>query len=225
MFHEIPLSRGLIAIVDECDYALVKNRTWCALKGGRNNFYAATTETIDGKSKMVLMHRLLTGAVKGQVVDHQDGDTLNNRRSNIRLTTQAENCLNRIGYRQGKSSRFKGVYAHQSGWAADFRGKYIGKFENEEDAARAYDVAALTYNPDFALLNFPTDGPCEMERRETIPFEAEPRIKTSSHKGVTFNKRSRKWIVQVKGRAVGRFATEAEAAKVAASAFAGMSYV
>lgn len=103
--------------------------------------------------------RLLLGVSGGdQQVDHVDGNTLNNRRSNLRRATSQQNAFNQCK-RQGCTSRFKGVFwrKNRSRWCAmlclGYRNIYLGSFTEESDAARAYNIAACTYFGEFARIN------------------------------------------------------------------------
>lgn len=96
-------------------------------------------------------------AVRGQIVDHINGNGLDNRRENLRLATARENALNSRP-RKGRS-KFKGVYLDtlRGNWyvqiRAKGRGRYVGSFWSELDAARAYNKAALEHYGEFARLN------------------------------------------------------------------------
>ncbi|MCO5072122.1 MAG: hypothetical protein M9944_13030 [Rhizobiaceae bacterium] len=81
---------------------------------------------------------------------------MDNRRANLRVCEQTQNSLNHAGHRI-RSSRFKGVTAHQGAWMARFREKYLGVYKREEDAALAYDQAAKSADPEFAWVNFPSE--------------------------------------------------------------------
>ena len=92
------------------------------------------------------MHRVLLGAVKGQIVDHRNGNGLDNRRKNIRLCTPQENSRYSIAKtRKNKSSKYKGVHWCKTAkrWIAKMnlgagKIKTIGHFRVEEAAAKAY---------------------------------------------------------------------------------------
>jgi hypothetical protein len=154
----IPLTRGLSAVVDAADAALVGGVRWCVLGCAINQRYAARKERAGGPT--ILMHRVIVGAAKGQQVDHVNGDTLDNRRSNLRLATSAENGRNRARHRNNLSG-YKGVSPPARGkqWTAEIRGEgrriHLGSFATAEEAARAYDAAARHYFGAFARLNFP----------------------------------------------------------------------
>lgn len=153
----IPLSRGLFATVDDDDFNWLNQWKWSAMKvtrAGTTRFYAVRVEQRDGKQKMLLMHRVITGAAKGVVIDHKNRDSLDNQRDNLRGCTQAQNSLNRVANQTGtKTSRFKGVYRDRHYWRARFKSRFLGSFATEEAAAAAYDKAALAHDADFALVN------------------------------------------------------------------------
>jgi hypothetical protein len=152
----IPLTRGQFAIVDAEDYPSLSQYTWFA-EGTPNNYYAVRKE--NGKS--IKMHRQITNAPDHLVVDHIDHNGLNNRKSNLRPCTFAENCRNLRSSRH-KTSRYKGVHWRKRGkkWAAaircDNKTHHLGYFKDEIEAARAYDKAATTFHGEFASLNFPS---------------------------------------------------------------------
>lgn len=93
MTIRVPLGRGLCTLVDEEDAPLLQE-TWWAIPG-RGAVYVGRTEG-RGKDRIyVWLHRRIAGAVQGEEVDHINGDTLNNRRCNLRVATHAENMQNR----------------------------------------------------------------------------------------------------------------------------------
>ena len=151
---EIPLTQSKHAIIDEADYELISKYSWYAIKKC-NNWYAQTY--VSGKcSKMMYMHRLLCGdRCNGRQVDHKNHNGLDNRRVNIRICGPRENQCNQIP-RKGQS-KYKGVGKHCGKWRARIMNKgeeiYIGHFETEEEAALAYNNAALKYFGEFACLN------------------------------------------------------------------------
>lgn len=154
----IPLTRGKTATADLLDLQLVEARTWHAqLRSDGKGWYAADAH---GEP----MHRVIMGLGKDdpQKVDHIDGDGLNNRRANLRTATHAQNMANRTS-RFG-SSRYKGVSWNKKAerWSAVLRFQdrsyYLGCFDDEEDAARAYDAKAVELHGEYALLNLPMAG-------------------------------------------------------------------
>lgn len=112
-------------------------------------------------NRTIIFTRWLLAPADGVWVDHRNGDKLDNRRSNLRLATAAENAGNSVKKRG--SSRFKGVYAHGLMWCAQVKrpghsNKHLGSWAIEEDAARAYDDAARAAFGEFACVNFPLPG-------------------------------------------------------------------
>lgn len=161
MPREIPLTQGKVAIVDDADFDLVSGWKWFAVVG-KKSFYAVRTVNISKRSKLrVAMHRFLAGAHDGDVVDHIDGNGLDNRRSNLRVCSARDNARN-IRARAG-SSRFKGVSFHRGvgkwqAYVAAEGQRYLGVFDNEIDAALAHDEAARALHGEFARVNFPRPG-------------------------------------------------------------------
>ncbi len=169
-FSLIQLTKGKEAIVDKKLFDWLNQYSWCATSSPNGEiFYARTTLFIDdpdlGKKrrKYFPMHRLIMGSPKGMLVDHIDRNGLNNRKENLRICTRSQNGMNRIRNKNG-TSKYKGVsWCVQprciSKWYATIRlngkDKFLGKFLVEEDAARAYDKAALEIFGEFARLNFP----------------------------------------------------------------------
>ena len=117
------------------------------------------------------MHRQLMNPPKGMVVDHVSGNRIDNTRSNLHVCTPAENCRNRPK-RRGSSSQYLGVYRvkQMDKWMAliCLGGKHnrtLGYFDDEIDAARAYDRAAVAHFGEAAKLNFPDEWPPQRRRR------------------------------------------------------------
>lgn len=152
----VPLSRGLVAVIDDEDADLVLRYKWHAAARGRT-FYAQRNVLVDGRRTTQRMHSLITGWA---MVDHIDGDGWNNRRVNMRPTTHAQNCYNQRKV-LGTSSRYKGVSWHKNRnrwWAyiqVDGKRQSLGYFDSEIDAALAYDAAAPGTYGEFARLNYP----------------------------------------------------------------------
>lgn len=158
--REIPLTRGQVAIVDDGDYAELSRFRWHFISSG----YAARTVKADKKKTTILMHRLVTDAEKGKVVDHISGDRLDNRRGNLRVTDQVGNQANRTNLGRNSSTGYKGVSWHKGGGkyeaGVSLRGKrhFLGLFVDKHEAARAYNVKALELFGEFARLNEIPDG-------------------------------------------------------------------
>ncbi len=154
-FRLIPLTQGKFTVVDAEDYERLSRHKWCAAKNGEN-FYAHRYK--DGT--IVCMHREIMGAPKGVVCDHKNHDCLDNRKSNLRLCTNAQNQYNKKA-KKGCASRYKGVVRRgdYKRWRAriSFRGRriHLGNFGDEIQAAMAYDDKAIELFGEFAYLNFP----------------------------------------------------------------------
>lgn len=109
------------------------------------------------------VHRLVMHAARGQVIDHVNGNPLDCRRANLRVVTKSQNGFNR-GRAKHNTSGYKGVYwcKFTSRWRAEIRHEKkrvkLGRFDDIEAAARAYDAAAREYHGVYARTNFPCAG-------------------------------------------------------------------
>jgi hypothetical protein len=158
-YAEIRLNEGKVAIIDREDLEMIAKYNWNA-QCRRHTCYAYTAI---GRA-VVGMHRYIMGARRGQVVDHINGDGLDNRRSNLRFATASQNRMNSSKSRsQSTTSIYKGVYYEKGGkrkkrWRGriDIGGKktHLGRFLTEAEAAKAYDNAAREHFGEFAKLNF-----------------------------------------------------------------------
>ncbi len=153
---EIPLTQGKVAIIDRSDYDLVSPFKWCAIQDG-DRWYAVRMTYIPTK-KTIRLHRFLLNSKSNEKCDHINYDGLDNRRSNLRIVTNSQNMMNQMK-RSGTSSRFKGVVWHKRDkiWEAyirhNQRGIYLGRFSDEVEAAKAYNMAAIKYFGEYARLN------------------------------------------------------------------------
>jgi hypothetical protein len=156
---EIRLTQGRVAVVDEQDFAGLSALKWMA-SCKRGKWYACRFVRSNGQRKPEYMARVILAAPPDRFVDHINGDTLDNRRANLRLCTHAENQRNRHDRRS--ASGFRGVRRIDRNprrpWVAEIqvlgRKRHLGYFESAEAAACAYDAAAAEHFGAFASPNF-----------------------------------------------------------------------
>lgn len=159
---KIPLTKGQWLTIDEADWELVKGYKW-ALNGTVGKYYAVTSFGPRRERTTLKIHRLIMNPEIVRVfVDHIDGDGLNNSRSNLRLCSISQNCMNQK-LRTTNKSGYKGVclisrqigsersYCSQIGFNG--KKKFIGYFATPKEAAIAYNKQAELLHGKFARLN------------------------------------------------------------------------
>lgn len=149
-------------IVDDSDFELVARYSWQSYLHHGNFVVHRPRRDFDpqglGLPRKIYLHRFLMNAQKGQIVDHIDGDSLNNQRSNLRFCDYSGNSSN-TSSRLGSSSRFLGVSRSRTPnrWVAQYEFNYknyhIGVYDSEKEAALIYNVAASFAFREFARLN------------------------------------------------------------------------
>lgn len=159
MTQVIRSTNGYDIFVDDDDYGPLSRRRWYVSESKGHISVRSTTRSARTSLKM---HRVITQAPPGIVVDHIDGNSLNNCRANLRLCSQRENARNNRG--RGGICAFKGVYAcGPNTWRArikyDYRDIHSRICRTPEEAAREYDRLAIKHHGRFARLNFPHEAP------------------------------------------------------------------
>lgn len=147
-----------VAIIDSCFFASVQEYRWNLSNLG----YCYRMEKGSKRGRMIYLHReimsLIGNLPKTALIDHVNSNRLDNRAVNLRIASQSENMCNRGPTSRNKSG-YKGVYEHKSSrkWRAyikkDYKQVYLGVFDTKEEAAIAYNNAALELHGQFAYLN------------------------------------------------------------------------
>ena len=158
----LELTRGQKSVVDADDFKYLRHWNWCAYKGART-WYAVRRGMIEKKfSGMIHLHRFIMEPPPDMVVDHKNGNGLDNRKSNLRVCTQAQNNKNKCKRTDGKTSKYIGVIKspHTPGaWSASIsihrKSAFLGYYTSEDRAAQAYDSAAYLIHGEYARLNLP----------------------------------------------------------------------
>lgn len=144
-------------LLDDEDYEIYSKWKWQLTNYG----YARRT-TRGGQGKVIVynLHRIIMNAKKGQQVEHRDNNPLNNQRSNLRFSTQAQNMHNRkvgsnntSGYKGVSKYSYKGLIKWRAMISYGGKTRSLGLFETPVEAAKAYNRAALELDPEFAHIN------------------------------------------------------------------------
>lgn len=155
MTKQIALTNGNFTLVDDKDYEWLNSYEWhCS-----NNRACRMTSTETGKRTSILMSRQIMNFPIGKLVDHKNGNSLDNQRSNLRVCTKGQNNMNKGVYTFSMSSDYKGVCwrEHAKKWKAYIKINrkqiHLGYFSTEKEAALAYNEGAKLYHGEFARLN------------------------------------------------------------------------
>lgn len=151
LFELLPIKGGLSAKVDRVTFRNALVLSWSLTADG----YPATN--YDGK-RLYLHDFVMGNKERGDIIDHINGDKLDNRTANLRIVTKQQNNMNREANKVRKDTHYKGVILHSSGrWTArigiDRKKMHLGYFDTPEEAAQAYNEAALKYHGEYARLN------------------------------------------------------------------------
>jgi len=161
----IPISGDRFVLVDESKYEMLMQFNWGAVKQRSDlvdspTYYAKRTDYSTGKPKSVRMHRFILNAPAGYLVDHINGNGLDNRSANLRLATHGQNSVNS---RRHNSTGFRGVTRISDSLfiakvCHNRKILYAGRHKTAEAAALAYDKMARKLQGQFARLNYPKPG-------------------------------------------------------------------
>lgn len=141
-------------LVDSADAWLLEQFHWSNMKG-----YIGHSYKVNGRTKTEYLHRIVMQVVDKNIqIDHINNNPFDNRKVNLRLVSPVQNCAGRRGLSNSKS-QYKGVSWRKDRqvWVSEiiFNGnrKYLGYFHSEIEAAKAYNIAALELQGEFAYLN------------------------------------------------------------------------
>jgi hypothetical protein len=158
---QIELTQGKFTLVDDDDFVFLSQFRWVLREKRKNTFYAVLPfyYKMTQNTLSIQMHAVIMNVIDPDIqVDHIDGNGLNNQKNNLRLCTHQQNQFNQR-LSKANSSGYKGVYwcSHRKRWIAQIsinkKPKNLGGFLNKEEAAKAYNEAAILYYGEFAKLN------------------------------------------------------------------------
>lgn len=156
-YFQIELTRGQVARVSEEDFDELSKHKWYA-DGSKGVFYAKRARKNSDPLNLpsvIAMHRVVLPPTKGMQIDHINRDTLDNRRSSLRLATRQQNIMN-SKRRSTNKSGFKGVSYNPvtNAWSAqigvNYKTIYLGSYKTKEEAHAVYAAAAIQYAGEFA---------------------------------------------------------------------------
>ncbi len=164
--REIQLTQGQVALVDDEDFERVNQYKWYAHKSSSSppskkryfyGFYAVRNVNVGGKREGIRLHRFILDAPSGVTVDHINGNTLDNQKSNLRLCSDAENSRNRA-FQSNNTTGFKGVCRNgRNRYTAKLKSLkksyHLGTFDTAIEAAKAYNEKAIELFGEYAKLN------------------------------------------------------------------------
>ncbi len=163
---KIILTQGKYSKINDNWYEYINKWKWYAFKD-RNKYYAARSIKIKNKVYRICMHHIIWELMENiipidNIIDHKDGDGLNNYDDNLRLATRSQNRANTKIYKNNTSG-YIGVYKNKFSFVAYIKHEKLGSFSTAEMAARVRDYHAIRLYGEFAVLNF-------QESRELYKF-------------------------------------------------------
>jgi hypothetical protein len=152
---ELALSSGAgVTIVDDDDFEYLSQWRWHLNASG---YATRCGHPKRGVYEKLYIHRIVIGAQQGQVVDHINGNKLDNRKGNLRLCNWSQNGFNKGKQSNGRTSQYKGVFKTGNRWGAKIQANgrlyNLGGYATEVEAAGAYNEAARELHGEFAHLN------------------------------------------------------------------------
>lgn len=185
---EIVLGNGMTTQVDDADYEWLSKWNWVAMRGGEYHYasrWPKKKKSQKGNGPVIWMGHEIFGPIPdGKVLDYKDRNPLNNQRSNLRLADKYEDRHNRGGQKtkngRPTTSIYKGVSFNKNSktkpWVMQLTAKGVRHwetFDNEIEAAKAFDQLAKIHHGEFAFLNFPEneDIPTDSEHNNTERFD------------------------------------------------------
>lgn len=179
MTKKIELTQGLFAVVDDSDYEELTRFRWHPRRS-RGTYYAQRADFSKGRRRTICMHRQITGAQRGEIVDHINGDGLDNRNANLRLCTAQQNAANIQKLAESALSQRGVTPVTEKSGAVRYRAqialhgvKYaLGRYDTIEAAALAYDLASALANREFAVLNAPDNAFLILKAAGVLPPES-----------------------------------------------------
>lgn len=178
---DLLLNNGHIAIVDEDIPMGILSNSWKYCGG-----YVYRDIRVGSRWRRLYLHREIMKAPKGLVVDHINGNGLDNRKVNLRICTQGQNARNRRKRSDVSGSIYKGVREKCGNFECSVARKYVGTYATEVEAAHAYNIGAISQYGEFARLNVLPESYDEGTSPSPIP-------QTSKYRGVAFHKRIKLW--------------------------------
>lgn len=198
-FIKLGGKRGGVAMVDDEDFDRLNQYSWSMDYHG----YPQRRCIVGGNASVIQMHRDILDAPAGMVRDHIDGNPLNNVRANLRICENRENCANRKASTRNTSG-YKGVSLSKKARKfrafikVNYRQIGLGCYNTPEEAAAAYNFAAIDYFGEFARLNILPDGITftreylAEQRREYIERRQSPDYREAIRQKVTERWQARK---------------------------------